>query len=179
MLLATVLGLKPMEEDSHPLVAEDNTVVIADPPPSNQGGLNEKPGRDSTIKERPDIEIMRDAVHDFTMEDAPIWPDQGYDVEPHRVLEEQIMKHIEASSPVVEEILVSGGPSIPLPHAEEPQSVASEKAHANFNLDIPFGYASSGLAIRSTPPDEQPRAKQRKRRRRDFYDEQIVLTNKS
>ncbi|CDP07718.1 unnamed protein product [Coffea canephora] len=175
----TVSGLKPMEEDSRPSVPEDITVVIGDPSPGNHGGLNEKPGKDSTTQELPDIEIMRDAVHDFRMEDAPVWPDQGYDVELDRVLEEQIMKRTEASSPVVEEILVSGGPSMPLPQAEEPQSVASEQAHENFNLDIPFGHASPGLAIRSTPPVEQPRAKQRKKRSRDFYDEQTVLTNKS
>ncbi|XP_071936301.1 sister chromatid cohesion 1 protein 3 isoform X2 [Coffea arabica] len=175
----TVSGLKPVEEDSRPSVPEDITVVIGDPSPSNQGGLNEKPGRDSTTQELPDIEVMRDAVHDFRMEDAPVWPDQGYDVELDRVLEEQIMKLTEASSPVVEEILVSGGPTMPLPQAEEPQCVASEQAHENFNLDIPFGHASPGLAIRSTPPVEQPRAKQRKKRSRDFYDEQTVLTNKS
>lgn len=125
---------------SRPSVPEDITTGIGDPSPSNQGVLNEKPVGDSTTQELPDIEIMRDAVHDFQMEDVPVWTDQRYDVlEPDTVLEEQIMKDKDASSPFVEEIVVSGGPSIPLPQAEEPQSVASEKAHKNFGLDVDLG----------------------------------------
>ncbi|KAL3516561.1 hypothetical protein ACH5RR_023463 [Cinchona calisaya] len=178
-------AVKPMEEDFRPSIPDDINAVIADPSPSNQGGLNGKPAGESTTQEVPNIEIMRDAVHDFQMEDAPIRTDQGYDVlEPDRVLEEQIMKDKGVNSPAVEEILISGGPSVPLPQAEELQSVSSERAHENFDLDITLEHASPGLAIRATPPVEQqpveqPRAKQRKRRRRQLYDEQTVLTNKS
>ncbi|KAL3537342.1 hypothetical protein ACH5RR_000708 [Cinchona calisaya] len=177
---ATRSGVNLMQEDSWPSVPEEATAALGDPSTSNRGGLDEKTVGNSTTQQLPEIEFMRDAVDDFRMEDALIWPDQGNDVlEPDRVLEELIMRDKEASSPVVREILALGGPSVPSHQPEEPQSVASERVHESFDLHIALEHSSPRLAICITPPNEQSRAKQRKRRRQFYFDENTVLTNKS
>lgn len=83
---------------------------------------------------------MRDAVHDHSFENVPLWSDRGNDVmEPDRVLEEQIMRDKETASPVVKEILAPGGHSIPSQQRQEPPSTTSADAHEFADPQISFG----------------------------------------
>ncbi|KAL3501654.1 hypothetical protein ACH5RR_036103 [Cinchona calisaya] len=70
------------------------------------------------------------------------------------------------------------GPSIPSHLAEEPQFAALQRGHKSFDLHIALEHASPGLAIQDTSPTEKPRAKRRKMRRQ-FYDENTILTHTS
>lgn len=83
---------------------------------------------------------MRDAVHDHSFENVPLWTDRGHDVmEPDRVLEEQIMRDKETASPVVEEMLTPGGHPIPSQRREEPPSTTSVEAQEFADPQISFG----------------------------------------
>lgn len=164
----------PMEEDSHPSLPLDGTANIS---PDNQAGAHEKTIEVGTSQDLPEIEIIRDAAHDFQIDSNRTWPDQGYDaMEPDRVLEELIMKDKEAISPHAGEILASGQSSVPAHQPNVPSPIPSEHTHESLDLPISLRLNSPELAIRSTPPAEQPRARQRRRRRQPF-DKTTVLSN--
>ncbi|KAI7978922.1 hypothetical protein LOK49_Contig628G00002 [Camellia lanceoleosa] len=92
-------------------------------------------------------------------------------------IEQQIINEKEILPPAAEEILVSGGQSLPSQqHGEPVSSASSDKAPDVFDSHVSFGHASPELAMRSTPPVGQPKARPRKRKQ--LYDESTVLTNK-
>ncbi|THG22592.1 hypothetical protein TEA_013601 [Camellia sinensis var. sinensis] len=171
---ASVSGASPMKEDPRPSLPVDPTVGFQDPGPEETEMLNE----DSFPQNVPEIEVMRDAAHDFHADNISPWPDQGNDVlEPDRLLEQQIINEKEILPPAAEEILVSGGQSLPSQqHGEPVSSASSDKAPDVFDSHVSFGHASPELAMRSTPPVGQPKARPRKRKQ--LYDESTVLTNK-
>ncbi|XP_059650447.1 sister chromatid cohesion 1 protein 3-like [Cornus florida] len=156
---------------TNPSLPGDTTVSFQDPGPSNQTGINE----DNHPQNFPAMEVMRDAVHDFNLENIPVWPDQQNDIlGPDTTLERQVMEM--EISPVVEEMLASGGQSLPCEQRQEPPtSVAPEHAPEISGSHISFGNLSPGLAIQPSPPAEQPQA--RRRRKRAQYDEAVGLTN--
>ncbi|XP_059654323.1 sister chromatid cohesion 1 protein 3-like [Cornus florida] len=169
-------GDRTMEESAH-LLPMDTTLGSLDPGPSNQTGADERLDKDSSNQNFPEFEVLRDSIHDFHSENILVWPDREDDViEPDMTLEQQIMEK-EVLTPVMEEMLVSGGQSLPSQqHQEPPTSVASEQAPEIFDSQFQFGHASPELGMRSTPPVQQPEARPRKRKR--LYDESTVLTNK-
>ncbi|GMP41882.1 hypothetical protein CsSME_00011827 [Camellia sinensis var. sinensis] len=171
---ASVSGASPMKEDPRPSLPVDPTVGFQDPGTEETEMLNE----DSFPQNIPEIEVMRDAAHDFHADNISLWPDQGNDVlEPDRLLEQQIINEKEILPPAAEEILVSGGQSLPSQqHGEPVSSASSDKAPDVFDSHVSFGHASPELAMRSTPPVGQPKARPRKRKQ--LYDESTVLTNK-
>ncbi|KAK4372204.1 hypothetical protein RND71_007588 [Anisodus tanguticus] len=142
----------------------------------NQEGLVKGTVHDDIPQDIPEIEIMRDTVHDHNFENVPLWSDQGNDVmEPDKILEEQIMRGRETASPVVEEMLAPGGHSIPFQQRQEPPSTTSVEAREFADPQILFGHQSPDLALLSTPPLEEPKA--RRKRKLLIYDKDIVLPN--
>ncbi|KAA8515710.1 hypothetical protein F0562_018679 [Nyssa sinensis] len=160
---------RTMDEGAHPSVPVDTTVDFQDPGPSNPTGIDERLNEDSFLQNIPEIEVLRDAVHDFNSENIPAWPDQGNDViEPDSTLEQQMMKE-KICTPVAE---------VTEQHREPPSSAASEQAPLIFDSHISFGHGSPELVIRSSPPAEQPKPRPRPRKRKQPFDENTVLTNK-
>ena len=84
---------------------------------------------------------MRDAVHDFHVDNFPLWPDQGNDeIEPDRILEQELINDKEILTPAAEGILVSGGQPLPSQQHGEPfNSAASDQAPDVFDSHISFG----------------------------------------
>ncbi|KAK9272810.1 hypothetical protein L1049_003188 [Liquidambar formosana] len=164
-----------MEEDVLHRVPVDGSGAFRDPGPSNQ--TNERINEDNSPQNFREIEVMRDAVHDYRSESLPIWPDLGKDItEPHRPID-QIMNEKEIPSPIAEDILIPGGPSLPFQQrSEPPASAASEEAPDIFDTHTSYGHLSPELAIPSTPPAELPKPKSRKRKQ--LFDESTVLSNK-
>ncbi|KAL3348538.1 hypothetical protein AABB24_021953 [Solanum stoloniferum] len=170
------LGAMPMEIDSGPSNPDETAAQPQHSSPKNQEGLNKRTVCDDIPQDIPDIELMRDAVHDHSFENVPLWSDRGNDVmEPDRVLEEQIMRDKETASPVVKEILAPGGHSIPSQQRQEPPSTTSAEAHEFADPQISFGHQSPDLALLSTPPLEAPKI--RRKRKLLIYDKDIVLPN--
>ncbi|KAK4379645.1 hypothetical protein RND71_001507 [Anisodus tanguticus] len=170
------LGAMPMETDSDPSNPDGTAAQSQHSSPRNQDGLDKGTVHDDIPQDIPEIEIMRDAVHDHSFENVPLWSDRGNDVmEPDKILEEQIMRDRETASPLVEEMLAPGGHSIPSQQRQEPPSTTSVEAHEFADPQISFGHQSPDLALLSTPPLEEPKA--RRKRKLLIYDKDIVLPN--
>lgn len=169
------LGAMPMETDSDPSNPDETAAQSQYSSPKNQEGLNKGTVSDDIPQNIPEIELMRDAVHDHSFENVPLWSEQGNDVmEPDKILEEQIMRDKETASPVVEEIMSPGGHSIPSQQRQEPPSTTSVEAHEIADPQISFGHQSPDLALLSTPLEEP---KTRRKRKLLIYDKDIVLPN--
>ncbi|XP_012065510.2 sister chromatid cohesion 1 protein 3 isoform X1 [Jatropha curcas] len=138
-----------------------------DPGPSNQTEVINSMLNDDNSP--PEIEIMRDPVQGFSPEKLPSgFPDHQNDAFQPTTSFDQGLNEKEIPSPFKEDALPSGGQPSPFQrHSEAPEK---------FITDISFGNTSPELAIRSTPPVQQPRPRQRKRKH--FFDESTVLTNK-
>ncbi|CAK9154912.1 unnamed protein product [Ilex paraguariensis] len=156
----------PIGRDAYIVVTFDEVAMTTE--------VNERPNEDSIPQNIPEIEVIRDAVHD---KNVPVWPDQGNHVlVPDRTSEQLVMEEEEIIPQVMEEILESGGHSLPSQQCQEPPSAASKQASEIYDTHISFGHVSPELAIQSTPPAEQPKGRPRKRKH--HYDESTVLTNK-
>ncbi|XP_009774740.1 sister chromatid cohesion 1 protein 3 [Nicotiana sylvestris] len=171
-------GAMPMEIDSEPSNPEGTAAQSLNSSPKIQSGLNRETVRNDIPQDIPEIEIMRDAVHDHSFDHVPLWSDQGNDVmEPDKILEEQIMREKETTSPIVEEMGAPEGHSILSQQRQEPPSATSVEAHEFADPQMSFGHQSPDLALRSTPPPEMPKARGRKRKLLK-YDKELVLSNK-
>nr|GLL49416.1 sister chromatid cohesion 1 protein 3 isoform X1 [Ipomoea trifida] len=180
--IASGLQATPMEIDPHPPVGEGTPGGPRHSPPSTPGGLNESAGQEAVAQEFPETEVMRDASHDVGVPSTPMWRDRRDDVlEPDLVLAEQVTKDDQNVSPVVEEMLPSGGRSSPPQRPEHP-SASAEVGQGNTSSPLSFGNGSPELAMRPSPPPpppppepEQRRARQRKRKL--VIDDALVLSN--
>lgn len=124
---------------SHPPVGESSPAGPQHSPQSAQIGLNESTAQDAFPQEIPETEVMRDASHDVGLASTPLWQDRRDDVlEPDLVLAEQVTKDDQNLSPVAEEMLPSGGPSIPSQRHEHP-SASPEDAQGNTSSPLSFG----------------------------------------
>ncbi|KAF5450927.1 hypothetical protein F2P56_031238 [Juglans regia] len=155
-------------------------VESRDESPSNQ---TEMLDNDANIPlDLPEREILRDSVHGFGIENLPpIFPDHGDDLGGKKISVDQTMNEKETFPPIMEETLLSGGQSLPFQqHSESPPSAASQQAteifDAHVSLSVPMDISPGLGIILSTPPVKRPKA--RKRKRKQFFDESTVLTNK-
>ncbi|XP_021656671.2 sister chromatid cohesion 1 protein 3 isoform X2 [Hevea brasiliensis] len=151
-----------------------NQTELQDPGPSNQTGFLNSVLNDGNFP--PEIEVMRDPVHGFNSENLPpVFPGHQNDASESNKSLDQGLDQKEIPSPFKEDTLLSRGHSSPFQQCSEPpKSSASQEAPGIFDTHISFGNISPELAIRSTPPVQQPRP----RKRKHFFDELTVLTNK-
>ncbi|XP_010032394.2 sister chromatid cohesion 1 protein 3 [Eucalyptus grandis] len=175
--LVPVSVVSLMEEDcwhsegpspSHPEVHRES---FQDSPPRSRGEID----RDIPTLDLPEIEVMRDAVHDVGFGNFPPMTDHVDDrSSPTR--SEQIMMEKGTVTPPVPDALASGGSSLPYQqHSETAASADLQNAAVFPDEHILFEHASPEMAIRSSPPVQQPPA--RKRKRKQLFDECVVLKN--
>ncbi|OAY54709.1 sister chromatid cohesion 1 protein 3 isoform X2 [Manihot esculenta] len=149
-----------------------DTLDVRDSGPSNQTEvLNSVLNNGNSPLE---IEVMRDLVHGFSSENLPaVFPGHQNDAsDPNKSLDLGLNQK-EIPSPFKEDTMPSGGQSSPFLQCPEPlNSAASQQAPEVFDT----WNISPELAMRPTPPVQQPRPRQRKRKH--FFDESTVLTNK-
>ncbi|CAL5331359.1 unnamed protein product [Camellia sinensis] len=146
---ASVSGVSPMNEDPRPALPVDPTVGFQDPGPEETEMLND----DNFPQNIPEIE--NDVL------------------EPDKVLEQQIINEKEILPPTAEEILVSGGQSLPS-QQHRVQILRQGMHHLNWVYFLSFvaGHASPELVMCSTPLASQPKVRPRKRKQ--LYDESTV-----
>lgn len=83
---------------------------------------------------------MRDAVHDFHTENFPVWPDLQNEITQPQRPANQVMNDKEIPSPLLEDILLPGGQSLPLQkHSEVPASATSAEIPEIFDTRISLG----------------------------------------
>ncbi|KAK2993628.1 hypothetical protein RJ640_028972 [Escallonia rubra] len=155
-------GPRQVEEDS-PSIPDGNT-GFQDPGSS----IQRTPIVGSGSENLP-IEILRKTVPEFPFENVPKMlglPEDRLERDPYL---ENIFKEKDTSSPEMAEILVPDPPQ----QSQKLPSASSERE--NFDSHISFERALSELALRSTPPLDQPQARMRKRKLR--FDESTVLSN--
>ncbi|XP_042485440.1 sister chromatid cohesion 1 protein 3-like isoform X1 [Macadamia integrifolia] len=175
---AEIPEISPMEEDVPYSVPADNVVGVSDPGPRDQtAASSQRDAEVPTSQGLPEIEVIRDAVHNFGSEDFPELPDLSDGAFEQNSQFNQNMSGERELSPIVEDILVSGGQSEPFQlQPEPPASVASEEALEGFNTHFSLGHMSPGLVIQPTPPVEKQ--KPRPRKRKQSFDQSVVLPNK-
>ncbi|XP_017245212.1 sister chromatid cohesion 1 protein 3 [Daucus carota subsp. sativus] len=173
-------GYQPMHEDTRLRTPVSTSVGVQDPGPSNQAGLE-----DISTRSMPDIEVMRDADPETEVmrdafphpEDIPSWIDPKDDkLEPDIAVMDEVMNEQDNHTPNVEFNLSDG--SRPTERREEPISAALEQEPANsgsHNVTVDE-HVTPEMALRSSPPAEQPN--RRPKRRRVRFDEVTVLSNK-
>ncbi|XP_030476309.1 sister chromatid cohesion 1 protein 3 [Syzygium oleosum] len=153
---------------SHPEVHRES---FQDSPLGSRGKID----RDIPMPDLPEIEVMRDTVHDVGFENFPPMTDH-VDDRNSLTRSEQIMTEKGTVTPPVPDALASGGSS--LPYQQHPETAASadlQNAAVFPDEHVLFEHASPELEIRSSPPVQQPPA--RKRKRKQFFDECVVLKN--
>ncbi|KAK1373784.1 Sister chromatid cohesion 1 protein 3 [Heracleum sosnowskyi] len=175
-------GYQQMHEDSHLRTPVGTTVGGQDPGPSNQARIEDRsttsmPEIEVMRDADPQIEIRRDAVPDHHPEDIPSWIDPRDDkLEPDIDVMDEVMNEKDNNTPNIE--LNFGDGSLPTQPREEPFSAALEQEPENFGSHnvIVGEHVTPELALRSTPPAEQPN--RRPKRRRPLFDEVAVLSNR-
>ncbi|KAF8009780.1 hypothetical protein BT93_J0698 [Corymbia citriodora subsp. variegata] len=153
---------------SHP---EVHMASFQDSPPTSRGEID----RDIPMPDLPEIEVMRDAVHDVGFGNFPPLTDHVDDrSSPTR--SEQIMMEKGTITPPVPDALASGGSLLPYQqHSEAAASADLQNADVVLDEHVLFEHASPEMAIRSSPTVQRPPA--RKRKRKQLFDECVVLKN--
>lgn len=108
---------------------------------ANSETLDTRLSDDNIPQDIPEMEILRDAGHDFGLENLPpVLPDYGDNiVETNRSLNE-IVNEKDILSPIMEENLMSGEKSLPFQqHSEPPTSAASEQGLEIHDTRVAFG----------------------------------------
>ncbi|XP_058071132.1 sister chromatid cohesion 1 protein 3-like isoform X1 [Magnolia sinica] len=167
---------EPMDEDILlPFPRESGAVGIQDPGPSSQAEeSNQEFLEDQFPRHLPEIEILRDAVQPFELENLPEWPNLADNIVEQREPFDPIMNQKESLSPIVEGFLDSGGESLPSqPHLLEPTARSIEEPEI-FYSNVSLGPVFSEMAIQPTPLEKQ---KAKSRKRKQLFDESLVLTN--
>ncbi|XP_015571019.1 sister chromatid cohesion 1 protein 3 [Ricinus communis] len=154
---------------------QTQTLDFQEPGPSNQTEvLNSAINNDNFP---PEIEVLRDHVDVFSSENLPpVFTHQQNDASEPNISLDQGLNEKKTPSPFKEDVIPSGGQSSPFQQRSESPNSASRDAPGIFDSHISFGRVSPELAIRSTPAVQQPRPRTRKRKH--FFDEATVLTNK-
>ncbi|KAK6933743.1 LOW QUALITY PROTEIN: Rad21/Rec8-like protein, N-terminal [Dillenia turbinata] len=123
-----------------------------------------------------EMEIMRDAIPELQSYDHLLHHHNVSDAGESRGSKDQLRNVKEIPSPILEDVIVSGGQSVPFELHPEPPASAASKDPTNVDSHISFRHASPHLALRPSPPSEKPKPRQKKRKQ--FFDESTVLTNR-
>ncbi|RRT49207.1 hypothetical protein B296_00051230 [Ensete ventricosum] len=173
------VGAGPMEEDvlppfdvgldviSTPVI---NSASFMDPSSDNQANSSFQRFDGSNTQEFPDIEVMREAVHNSGPESLLDLDDTSNDL--GRLSEDyaSLTRRKDSLSPILEDVLASGQESLPSPTHTKALTVASAD-NSNFFNNQPL----PDLELQPSPPVREQKPKRRKRKQ--LYDEKIVLSN--
>ncbi|KAK7257360.1 hypothetical protein RIF29_31281 [Crotalaria pallida] len=176
-------GVKPMEEDT--ILHSPLTNALRESPTAQlTGGDHDhnlqspvatvvfSPGDDSVPQATMPVEVRRDANNDCNLENPPINLDLKDGTEPSRDVDQTTNEknYIE----MVDDMATEGMPSSSQQHSGPPTPVHSQGAALDAQVGV--GHSAPNLILRESPPDLQQQ--RRGRKRKQFFDEPIVLTNK-
>ncbi|KAL5549731.1 hypothetical protein UlMin_004962 [Ulmus minor] len=147
--------------------------AVQDPGISNREKDKSKHSDDNSPEDFQEIEVMREAVPDITLEHLPpISPNHGNDIIQPQGSVDVAMHEKEILSPIIEDNL-SFGEQILQPFQP---NLGPGASGASLEEGLRINNTLVSFAIRSTPPVQQP--PKPKRKRKQYYDEAPVLTNK-
>ncbi|CAD5172695.1 unnamed protein product [Musa acuminata subsp. malaccensis] len=178
------VGAGPMVEDvlppfdvgldvmSTPVI---NSASFMDPGSDNQANSSFQTFDGSNAQEFPDIEVMREAVHNSGPESLLDLDDTSNDLGRLSEHSASLTRRKDSLSPILEDVLASGEESLPSPtHAKAP-TVASVDNSNLFNREVSLDQPLPDLELQPSPPVREQNTKRRKRKQ--LYDEKIVLSN--
>ncbi|XP_050220290.1 sister chromatid cohesion 1 protein 3 [Mercurialis annua] len=124
----------------------------------------------------PEFEALRDNVDAFSSENFPLlFTNHQHDAsESSRSLNRGLSEK-QVPSPIEEDVLPSGGQSLPFQQCPESPTSASQNAPESFDTRVSFGHVLPELALNPTPAVQQPRQRPRRRKR---FDKTTVLSNR-
>ncbi|XP_072962041.1 sister chromatid cohesion 1 protein 3-like [Typha angustifolia] len=177
-------GVGSINEDVLPPF-EAGLEAIATPILSTKGlrepGLS-NPAEDSSSfnqthfsQEVPEIEVMREAVQSFEPRNLLGWDDANMETD---VLHEGSFpstKRKDSLSPIMEGVSVSGDIHLAMPSRANAPSVASADDLDILNTGISLGHQVPDLELQPSPLVKEKKTK--KRKKKQFFDESLVLTN--
>ncbi|KAK1276863.1 Sister chromatid cohesion 1 protein 3 [Acorus gramineus] len=174
-----------MEEDVLPPFPEevavdfmpvDGGIGVREPGPSNQAEVPIQNLDMSDLHEEvPEIEVLRDGVHNFTPEGLP----DLAGLDDHPIQDEQSSHTVHGRvslSPIHEHVSLSEGDFLPSQLPINPPSIPSSRALGDLDLGVPSGTALPDLELQPSPPAVEI-ARPRRRKREQFFDKSLVLTN--
>ncbi|KAK6928670.1 Rad21/Rec8-like protein, N-terminal [Dillenia turbinata] len=123
-----------------------------------------------------EMEIMRDSIPELQSYDHLLPHDNVNDTSESRGSKDQLRNEKEIPSPILEDVIVSGGQSVPFELRPGPPASAASKDATGVDSHISFVHMSPHLALRPTPPSMKPKPRQKKRKL--VFDESTVLTNR-
>nr|CAD1840239.1 unnamed protein product [Ananas comosus var. bracteatus] len=150
-----------------------NTESFRDSAPSNQAEGSGSSNQRNLVQELPEIEIMREAVQNSELQNLQGLVDVNNEAELLHESSFPAKNGKDSLSPIMEGVAFSGGESFPMPPVAEPTTVASIDDPHSLDAGIPLGHPLPDLELQPSPPVQE----QRKRKRKQFYDETLVLTN--
>ncbi|KAE9621477.1 putative rad21/Rec8-like protein [Lupinus albus] len=156
----------------HNLHSPQATIVLGSTDDSSQATVVLGPTDDSSPKATMPVEIIRDANNDRSLENPLVHPDLGDGTEPNRDLD-QIMNekdHIE----IVDDRASEGMPALSQQRSGPQTPVNSQGT--TLDAEVGVGHSAPNLMLAESPPNQQQQ--RRGRKRKQFFDEPIVLTNK-
>ncbi|KAK7268159.1 hypothetical protein RIF29_20846 [Crotalaria pallida] len=176
-------GVKPMEDDTilqSPLMnalRESPTAQLTGGDhnhylPSPVATVVLCPGDDSVPQATMPVELHRDANNDCNIENSPVNLGLRDGTEPNRDVDQTTNEKnfIE----MVDDMATEGMPSSSQQHSGPPTPVHSQGAA--LDAQVGLGHSAPNLILRESPQDLQQ--KRRGRKRKQLFDEPIVLTNK-
>ncbi|KAJ4970504.1 hypothetical protein NE237_003603 [Protea cynaroides] len=173
---AEIPEISPMKKGVPLSAPVANGAGVSDPDPRVQPEASNQSAEETTSQGLPEIEVMRDAVHNSGSENFPEFPDLTTVAIEQNWHSNQNTSGKKTLSPIVEDLLVSGGQSEPFQlHPEPPTSVTLDEAPEGFDAHFSLDRMSPGLVIQPTPPVEKQKAIPRKRKQ--LFDQFVVLTN--
>ncbi|KAK1290356.1 hypothetical protein QJS10_CPB18g00333 [Acorus calamus] len=155
----------------------DGGTGVREPGPSNQAEVPIQNLDMSDLHEEvPEIEVLRDGVHNFTPEGLP----DLAGLDDHTIQDEQSSHTVHGRvslSPIHEHISLSGGDFLPSQLPLNPPSIPSSRALGDLDLGVPSGTALPDLELQPSPPAVEIARPRRRRKREQFFDKSLVLTN--
>ncbi|CAL0326279.1 unnamed protein product [Lupinus luteus] len=156
----------------HDLQNPQATIVLGPTDDNPQDTIVLGPTDDSAPQATMPVEVIRDVNNDCNLEYPPVIPDLGVGTEPNRDLD-QSMKEKDHNE-VVDDWAPEKMPLLSQQHSAPSTPANSDGAAVDAPVGV--GHSAPNLMLAESPPNQQQQ--RRGMKRKQFFDEPIVLTNK-
>ncbi|KAL5976035.1 hypothetical protein ACLOJK_020365 [Asimina triloba] len=171
---------EPMDEVAclpiTPFLGGNGDERIHDLSTSNQADeFNQRPLREHSPQDLPEIEILRDAVQSFRSGSLPEWLDLGAEIGEQQEPFDRITNKKDGLSPITEGLFLPRREYVPSRSHPLESTAGSVEVPETFDSKLSFGVPE--IAMQPSPPAKKQKARAQKRKNLIDYDT-LVLLNK-